>query len=166
MKVIKQKYKVIDNFLLDHELTEINQAVMNGGFPWFSDNNGIGYSGDLSDKYFIHTLYASHQPNSTHYNLLMPILEKLEVKALIRAKVNLYLRNDTFIEHGAHRDFGYPHKAFILYLNTNNGFTRLVDGQVIESVANRGVVFSGNEFHNSTNCTDALYRANISINYF
>jgi hypothetical protein len=166
MKVIKQKHKVVDNFLPIADFNTLHDTLMSGVFPWFSDLNGVGYLGDYSDKYFIHTLYRDHQPNSEFYPLIAPILERIEAKSLIRAKANLYVKGIAIIEHAPHIDFKYPHKAFILYLNDNDGFTRMPDGQVVESVANRGVFFSGSELHNSTNCTNQLCRANISINYF
>jgi hypothetical protein len=165
MKTSKQKFKIIDNFLPEAELADLNGIIMSAGFPWYTNTDGVAYKGDFSDKYFIHMMYTSGQPNSSHYSLLNPIVVKLGAKAILRAKVNLYLQGNSFIEHGTHRDYPFSHKAFLLYLNTNNGFTRLADGQIIESIANRAVIFNGNQLHNSTNCTDALFRANISINY-
>jgi hypothetical protein len=159
-------YKVVDNFLPKSEFKAVLDAMTTGFFPWYSTLRGIAHKGDQSDKYFIHVFYENGKPNSDYFEILFPILTKIEVKALVRAKANLYTRNTKLIEHGKHVDFEYPHKAFILYLNTNNGFTRMPDGTVVNSVANRGVFFSGHETHNSTNCTDELFRTNISINYF
>jgi hypothetical protein len=159
-------YEVIDNFLPEGEFKAIVEAITGSYFPWYTKIEGIAYGNDFSDKYFSHLLYENSRPNSDYFGTLNPILTKIKAKALIRAKANLYTRNTKLVEHGKHVDFNYPHKAFILYLNTNNGFTRMPDGTVVNSVANRGVFFNGNEPHNSTNCTDELFRINISINYF
>jgi hypothetical protein len=159
-------YKVVDNFLPEGEFKALVDALTGGYFPWYTRIEGVAYEDDFSDKYFTHMFYEKGIPNSDYFGALSPVLTKIEAKALIRAKANLYTRNTKLIEHGRHTDFDYPHKAFILYLNTNNGYTRMPDGTVVDSVANRGVFFNGNETHNSTNCTDELFRINISINYF
>jgi hypothetical protein len=159
--------KIIDDFLSKDEFEDLCKLVINNGnFPWFSGADGVAYMGDVSDKQFTHTFYANCCFNSSYFETLTPILNKIRPRALIRAKANLYTRNTKLIEHGKHTDFDYPHKAFILYLNTNNGYTRMPDGTVVDSVANRGVFFNGNEPHSSTNCTDELSRINIAINYF
>ena len=156
-------YKIVDDFLPQNEFEMLESMMAN--LPWFLVN-GVAYADDASDNYFLHMLYENSRPNSEYFERLFPVLAKLDIKSLIRVKANLYTRNTQFIEHGKHEDFKFPHKAFILYLNTNNGFTRMSDGTVVNSVANRGVFFNGHEPHNSTNCTDQPYRMNISINYF
>ena len=60
----------------------------------------------------------------------------------------------------------YDHTAALLYLNTNDGFTELDDGRRIESIANRILVFNGNELHSSSTCTDQKRRVLLSLNYF
>ena len=136
-------------------------------FPWFTQEGGVADSYDNdTDRYFIHAFYVNNRPNSSFFELLAPILSRLELKALIRAKANLYPRNELLIEQGRHYDYPFPHKGFILYINSNNGFTRLNDGKIVESIANRALFFDGSSEHNSTNCTDQQCRINISINYF
>jgi hypothetical protein len=157
---------IIDNFLSEEEFDKLCALTIDSRyFPWFSNGDGVAYTGDLSDKYFMHTFYDKHQPNSHNFECLTPVLDKLAPKALIRARANWYTRNNKLIEHAKHPDYPFEHKAFILYLNTNDGFTRMNDGTAVNSVANRALFFNGNELHNSTNCTDALFRANIAINY-
>lgn len=159
-------YTVIDDFLPKDLFEELYKALDTKHFPWYTDSKGIAYDGDNTDKFFIHTFYVNGTPNSDKFHVLEPILNKLNPKALIRARANLYVNNTNLIEHGSHVDYAYEHKAFILYLNTNDGFTRMDDGSIVNSVANRGVFFDGSLRHNSTNCTDAPCRMNISINYF
>ena len=159
-------YTVVDNFLPIELFDSLYETLNNSHFPWYTNNNGVAYDGDIEDKYFIHTFYTDDTHNSDKFYALKPILDIIKPKALIRAKANLYTRNTNIIEHGRHTDFDYEHKAFILYLNNNDGFTRMDDGSIVDSVANRGVFFNGGVLHNSTNCTNALCRMNISINYF
>jgi len=159
-------YRIVDNFLSEEDFKAISDVLLDADFPWYTSNGGVGYVEDTSDKYFIHSLYINYRQNSANFNLIAPILEKINAKALIRAKANLYTRNSNLIRHGQHIDFEFEHKGFMFYLNTNDGFTELEDGTRIQSVANRGLFFEAHKPHNSTNCTDALCRVNISINYF
>ena len=59
----------------------------------------------------------------------------------------------------------FPHKGFLFYVNTNNGFTILEDGTKVESIANRALFFDSSKSHKSTTCTDEDIRVNININY-
>ena len=74
---------------------------------------------------------------------------------------------------------GYEHKAALLYMNTCNGYTGMVNddwekgdgyqfdqGNRVESVANRLCLHDGSVPHYSTTCTDARKRLVLAINYF
>ena len=54
----------------------------------------------------------------------------------------------------------------IYYLNTNNGFTKFENGDKVNSVANRIVIFDSNLKHTGTSCTDSYARLLINFNYF
>ncbi len=54
----------------------------------------------------------------------------------------------------------------ILYINTNNGYTRFETGEVVESVENRLVTFPANLKHTGTSCTDEKVRVVVNFNYF
>jgi hypothetical protein len=158
-------HTVIDNYLTNEELEAIKKIVCGARFPWFYGDYVSG-PGDNKDFYFIHTFYGNNTINSNFFSEFTPILEKIKPKALIRGRALLYIGKNKLIEHGKHIDFDYPHKTFILYLNTNDGFTRLHDGQCINSVENRALFFDGSLEHNSTNCTDQKTRKLITISYF
>ena len=70
-------------------------------------------------------------------------------------------------ENEEHRVYAFHNIMcnFILYINDNDGYTRLEDGTKIKSVANRGLYFDASRKHNSTTCTDAAARFNINFNY-
>jgi hypothetical protein len=156
---------IVDNFLPQEEFDAIKKIVDSHDFPWFYGENIAG-DYDSSDCYFFHDFYRDHQVNSTFFSVVAPILQKIDIKSVLRGKVLLYIGKDKLIEHGRHTDFRFPHKTFILYLNTNNGFTRLHDGQCVNSVENRALFFDGSLEHNSTNCTDQKSRKLIAISYF
>lgn len=161
------QYQIIDNFLENHVFLKIQDAFSGGQIPWFY-SPGIAKPGDekLKTFYFTHTLYDGHSPQSKFYELLVPIFERLQVKALLRAKANLFPNIGEYVEAGMHSDWDFKHNGAIFYINTNNGFTILNDGTKIESVANRVLLFDSSLPHASTFCTDQKVRANININYF
>ena len=111
-------------------------------------------------------IYISMPVSPLLYNKITPILEKLDVKALIRVKCNLYPYSEKVHEHEMHSDSDYSHKAALLSINTCNGYTKLEDGTKIDSVANRVLIFDASKPHCSTTCSDTTARFNINFNYF
>ena len=83
-------FKVIDDFLDKKVFKEIQESILeNTYFPWyFSDyTDYLGEKGLDKGKY-IHTFYENNNSNSKHYNLLLPIIEKLKCVSLIKIKIN------------------------------------------------------------------------------
>jgi hypothetical protein len=156
---------IVDNYLSQEEFKSIKEVVGGTNFPWFHSER-TATAQDNTDGYFIHTFYNNYAVNSDMFSVLTPILAKINPKALIRCRAVLYTSKEKLIEHGRHYDFDYTHKTLILYLNSNNGFTRLHDGQCVNSVENRALFFDGSLKHNSTNCTDQPARKLITISYF
>ena len=159
-------YKIIDNALDDVDFQKIKSAMLGNHFPWYYADE-VAFEGDKNDDYyFIHTLYDSCQPQSSYYELVVPVLVKLQAKAVIRIKANLYTNINKFVKHTQHQDYKFSHKGAIFYVNSNNGYTQLETGEKIESIENRLLLFNSSKLHNSTNCTDKKMRVNFNINYF
>ena len=164
-------YKIIDNFLDKKVLYQIKEVLESQRFHWFfCDEVSTKEKKGKDNYYFFHDFYVRvdgvPQPISNYFKLVLPILNKIEVKALIRVKANLYTYAGTQIEHGFHRDQTYSHKGAILTINSNNGYTLLKDGTKVESIENRLLLFDPSEDHSSATCTDSAKRINININYF
>ena len=166
------KYKVIDNFLddkyFDSLVTLFTDTTKKGNtkMPWFFQSS-ISNTGVVEDNlfYMTHMFYDRNVPKSPHYEILLPMIRKLEGKCLIRVKANLYPSTETLYEHKLHFDYPYSHSGAILSLNTCDGYTKLEDGTKINSVANRMLLFDPNEEHCSTTTTNVSARINININY-
>jgi hypothetical protein len=169
--------KVIDNFL-SKEIFEGLKQIFNNEIPWtFSDildeNNLI-----CDQKYnyqYVHSVYIKQEPVSRYFDNVIPLLTKLDARALVRCKVNSISREEEIMVHGFHTDMRYSEddptrldgmKTAILYLNTNNGFTVFEDETKIESVANRCVIFPAHYKHSGTTCTDVIRRLAINVVYF
>ena len=161
------KYKVIDNFLDEEYFDSLTTFFTgNGQLPWF-------FESDISERniaenklfYMFHMFYAMNIPKSPLFNNLLPLLNKLEAKCLIRIKANLYPNTEKLHEHPMHKDYDFSHTGAILSLNTCDGYTKLKDGTKIDSIANRILLFDASEKHSSTTTTNVLARINININY-
>lgn len=156
--------EVIDNFLTKHEFDNLTQIITGNEFAWYY-NDFISHENKLDDEfYFTHIFFNSAGIRSHFYNALTPILNKLNIKKLLRIKANLYPRTETIVHHENHVDQEYKHNGLIFYINTNDGFT-VIGNNNIESIANRALFFDPSELHHSTTCTNNKCRINININY-
>ena len=163
------EYEIIDNFLPKDEFNNLNDA-MNKDMPWFyldsvatPEDNG---KTNNSYYYFFHLLYSESMPCSPSFDIVVPLLNALKMKALMRVKANLYPSTKKIIQHDSHVDFPYKHKGALFSINTCDGCTVLDDGTRIDSVANRLLLFDSSKEHSSTTCTNDKVRMNININYF
>ena len=164
---------------------------LNSIMPWYFTHK-INKTHDYRNTnlfYLVHIIYSENEPRSEFYGDLVPLLSKLGYftntyrstphlfagesereknvpSGLIRIKANLYPNTETLQEHPMHTDYGFPHNAAILYLNTCNGYTKLEDGTKIDSVANRLLLFDASEKHCSTTTTNDIARFNININFY
>jgi len=157
-------YKIVDNFLPKQDFERIKEVIMSNTFPWFYIKD-VSYEGASDGFYFSHYFFDKTYI-SMHFNTLMPILERLDPKAIIKIKGNLYPKTSVLEEHKKHVDYNFSHNGFLFYINNNNGFTCLKDGTKINSIENRGLFFDGGTYHNSSTCTDENVRVNINFNYF
>ena len=155
--------EIIDNFLSDSEFDQVFHMIANTEFPWYF---GMVVSGVSENKYsqFTHCFYNYDQPTH-YYPKLRFFREKLKVKSLVRIKANLNPRTQTLEEHNYHIDYT-DMKTAILYLNTCNGYTKFKNGEKVDSVKNRMVIFDSNLEHTGTSCTDQYGRLVINFNYF
>ena len=155
--------KVVNNFLDVEDFKKLKETAFRSDFYY---NPEVSDYGADDGFYFFHMIYRDHKIFSPLFPLIEPILDKLDVKALHRAKINMFTKNDKLIEYNQHTDTDFKCKTFLISLNTCNGFTRIGKDKTIPSVENTGIFFPGDIFHNSTNCTDKNVRVNININYF
>lgn len=162
------KSTVIDNFLDQEDFDRLEITVSDKTFPWFFQKSlNINHASLENDcKYYFCHVFYQQEFSSQFFNLVVPLWRKLDIKACLRIKANCYPSTQQLVEHDAHVDYDFEHKGAILYINNNDGYTRLNNGDIIESVRNRLLIFEPNILHSSTNCTDKKARFNININYF
>ena len=171
------KYEVIDNFLDEEYFDSLvtlftDKERGHRDMSWFFSSNTVYPK--IREKrvvsedrffYMTHLFYSNSLPVSPLYDKLVPLLQKLEARCLIRIKANLFPNTEILHEHPMHVDYSFFHSAAVLSLNTCDGYTKLKDGTKIDSVANRILLFDASEKHCSTTTTNVFARFNININY-
>jgi|TARA_B100000035_G_scaffold247014_1_gene215692 hypothetical protein len=156
---------VIDNYLPPEVYEHLYDHMVNDDHFMWVWSNGVNAYKD-GHKQFVHTIYNEYKPQSWFFDHLTPIFEKLQATSIIRVKLNLQPQDVENTEQGLHIDNESPTaKTAIIYFGTNNGYTKFADGQTIETVANRAVIFPSSYQHSGATCTDASERIVLNINY-
>lgn len=157
----KQTYKIIDNFLDVSDFEILSDTVLNPNFLWSVQND------ETETNLFLELIhYENNKPLSEFYNLLVPIMKKIEVLGLVEIRANMYFSNTYLKSFKKEKKYNFSVGTAIYYINTNDGYTLLEDGSKIESRENRIVLFEESSFYYETNCTDNSCRTNITFNYF
>ena len=119
------------------------------------------------NHHLIHKVYQDYKmlANNATWDKIQPIISKLDIKALIRIKINYYPKTHKLIHHPYHIDYAYKHKGAVFYLNENDGLTVLEDGTEIKSIPNRMLLLDTSKPHHSTTTTNADRRLVMNINW-
>ena len=162
--------QVIDNFLYEPDFLSLQDALIDdGSFPWYFRNSKV--SSALDDKHnfqFVHSFYKEYKPQSQYIDILAPFFKRVKPLAILRIKANLTVATPEINNYGFHIDGdsgNIPSKTAVYYVNSNNGYTVFDNGEKVNSVANRMVVFDSKRIHAGTSCTDAKIRCVINFNY-
>jgi hypothetical protein len=164
--------QIIDDFLKKDEFDKIKELVTGPEISWFQNQYLIRPDSDqkLDDIYnwqFTHTFYKNYSISSSLFNILDPILIKLNPSAILRIKANLIPRTDHTVVYQMHTDItNFKGNTAIFYINSNNGYTMFKDGTIVESKENRIVIFDSTLEHTGTSCTDNRNRCVINFNYY
>ena len=159
--------KIVDSFLSEEEFSVVrDNLVFNTGFPFFL-HHGVTKQGDFNSHWFgAHVVYDQGVPISDVYdeigNIFFPYLN---MKSLLRIKINFYPHTHKVIEHASHVDYDFSHTAAIFSLNTCDGYTKIGNDAIVDSVENRMVFFDGSNQHRSTTTSNQSGRFNIAFNY-
>lgn len=184
--------QVIDDALDKEYFKHLDKQMLHQNrFKWLFQEKVATLEDDPDDEqfYFISSFYHNLMVEDDFYYELRPLFDALGVKALIRCRAIMYMNQGKIIKHKPHIDFEYSHNAALLYMNTNNGYTGMInddwvqndsftpeerfseegifsDGNKVESVANRILLHDGSIPHHSTTCTDTCKRIVLAVNYF
>jgi hypothetical protein len=165
--------RTIKNFLKKEDFKHIDDTLHGIFFPWFlnpvvtTQRTFLGHIPTKPSDFYqlCHLFFIDHKVNSEFFKDLKPILDILKPRELLRIKANLVFKTPKIVEHGYHVDTDEPHHTAILYLNSNNGYTRFRDGKKITSEKNKLIKFDGSLRHTGSSCTDHSHRTVINFNY-
>jgi len=161
--------EIFDNFIDDLSHKAIEETLLGANFPWYFNNNKVGrkYQDHINNFQFTHAFYSEFSARSSYFSVIEPLLVKLNPSAIVRIKANLVPVTESIISYDLHNDFEFfDGLTAIYYVNSNNGHTFFEDGTIVNSVANRLVVFPANLKHSGTTCTDQKVRSVINFNYY
>ena len=167
---MSENVTVIDNFLFEEYFRDLHNIMMGNEFPWYY-NDFITYdpaiTPDLakdSEFQYIHNFYQT-QPTDSFY-LVCPLLECLNARVVYRLKANQNPVDGGKQLGDYHVDTDIENTlTSILYINTNDGYTKFEDGTIVESVENRLVTFDSRMKHVGFGCKNYKRRVLININY-
>ena len=160
------KYKIIKNFLDNDTLKSLQQRLLSHEFAWFYRPRQVEDEDREFSDYFCHSFFQSVTINSDYWNLVIPLITKLNVKALIEIRANLVIQRPKKIISGFHTDNDYDCKTAIFYINTCNGYTLFENGEKVKCKENKIVIFDTNLKHAAASQTDTQQRVVLNINYF
>ena len=157
--------EIKDNFLDKTLFLKIKNLMIDSYMPWFF-NNEINEVNN-KDYYFTHLFVNDNKSvSSLSKDIIAPLMNNINHKKILKAKANLFLKQNINTEYGFHTDYpkDFKHTTILFAINTNNGYTEFEDGTKIESIENRLIIFDGQLTHQSVGQTDTKQRINLNIN--
>jgi len=166
---------IIDNFLEQERFEHVRNAFIDRSFLWrvgpslSDDNRTADPRFDYQCVRIMHTVGNTAEPELIR--MITPLLKPLNIRSdnVLRVKANLVLCKHEPITAGYHVDppdavLGKGMTA-IYYINTCNGATLFENGNVVDSVANRIVIFPNEWRHSARHQTDTATRVVINLNW-
>ena len=149
-----------DNLLDEKVIKDLEWCLLsNTGIAWF-----------IKGSNFEHNFWSGIE-YSNRYNDVCQAWIDMYVKptALIKVRGKLYPKSKKIKEWKMNPDVHWKHEncmTSILHINTNNGYTKFENGEVVKSVRNRLVTFPAHLKHTGSTCTDEKFRCVINVNYY
>ena len=163
-------YKIIDNFLEKETFYKFKEVVFNGNVNWFFKEHQSSDEDKKNDPgFFSLNFFGNFSSDFIGFDyFLLKIYEKLNCKALVQSRANLYVKQAENNKLFFHKDFEFECNTAIFYMNTNNGGTILgrKENIKIDSIENRILIFNSQIAHSVKYPTDVQRRVIININYF
>lgn len=108
-------YKIIDNVLPQEEFENIKNFVLNPNFSWNLTPVVTNKKENLSitaSYYFTHEFWCGFN-TEPQAQVFAPLMNRMECKAVIRIKGNLYPSTETIVHHDNHCDYELDRKSVV-----------------------------------------------------
>tara|TARA_R100000988_G_C3995522_1_gene165466 strand:+ start:60 stop:545 length:486 start_codon:yes stop_codon:yes gene_type:complete len=157
--------KVIENFLDESDFLNLENYLLEKELPWYY-RGSTEYTDQI--PYFTHSFFNEDRINSNSFNLIKPILNKLNYSSIIQVRANLFLQNENPVRTGWHIDYPYKNfKTAILYINESNGPTVFKDKNLkVFPKKNKILIMEGDTYHALYSQTDTKRRVVVNLNYY
>jgi hypothetical protein len=169
-------YEIIDNFLGPEENLNLTKNLLSINFPWsIASKTGVmqlhGFNLDPLNMQNTHIFVSKRKLLSNHYHVIEKLANKINFSDAIRIKANCELAKNIQFKSDFHVDQRNKDKTpmegitnCIYYLNTNNGYTEFKNGEIVESISDRLLVFPNTLYHRGVSQTNCSYRIAINFN--
>jgi hypothetical protein len=163
-------FKILDNFLEKDTFNKFKEAIFSESLNWYFKENQSYEEDQKNDPgFFSLNFFGNFYNDFVGLNyFLFKIYEKINCKALVQSRANLYLKQEKDNKLFFHKDFEFECSTAIFYMNTNNGGTILGRKEKIkiDNIENRILIFNSQIEHSVKYATDVQRRIIININYF
>ncbi len=166
------RMKIIDDFLPLNQFERIRDNLMSQSFPWYWNPHQV-FEGDGQPQ-LVHGFMCDTNIESIWFELFQQsdCIKLWDKNGVIFFRVKANLNNKTsehrrgkwhtdFIDKKTMKDM----QTAILYINTNNGYTAFKNGDKVESVANRMVMFDCSPEHAAVTGPDEDRRVVVTFNF-
>ena len=165
--------KIYDNFLEEKDFKDLQEFIHGDLFPWYFRQGTVYPTDDPDDWRFSHLVYSTGNGIVSPmqydlWNLIAPVINKINVGAVTRVKLNLDMKTKKHVKTEWHVDNTWANSVNaytgIFYLNDNNGYTEFRSGEKVKSTSNKLVLFRANEEHRGVTQTDVTRRIVLNLN--
>ncbi len=158
---------IVQNFLDKESFSSLKTHFESNRVLWeYVDGVVEKDDKDFQFVYPVWCPYTGIVASQETWSYVGDVLDLLDVEIIIRAKVNLRTKTDAHEETRYHTDeVTTGGLTGIYYINTNNGYTKFEDGDVIESVENTMVIFPNHIKHCGGSSTDTNRRLVLNLNW-
>lgn len=168
--------EVITNFLGKDDAAALRAVFLGSDLNWFFHRH-ISHieereEDNLRQFQFTHMLYDINKGSVSPFSadIMALFKERLKCYAMMRVKANLIPHTPEIEKHDFHTDFvgSILDNMYtgVYYVNTCDGYTEFEDGNTVQSIANKMVIFPAHVKHRGTSCTDDKSRVVINFNWF
>ena len=147
---------LINNFIDNNELYEINKLINLKDFPWFISKE---------DPY----LQFHHEVHNSLIGptILKSFIEKIKIKKIHKGILKRICHTNKLqnCDNTILYNYNKPTKNAVFFFNTNDGLTKYGLDQSVKSIENSLLLFNSNQPFYQTTCTDKTSRLILEINY-